>query len=390
MEHITIRNERSEEMVVNIGDLRQRFSKLSDMRGKQGKIYPLWYLLTVICLAKLSGEHTPTGITEWIRLRYRALMEAMSAYWRPAPSLNTIRRTLAESVLAGELQEVCRQFLHEGYGGQQTALIAIDGKTMRGTIVSGSTQGVHLLTAYLPEEGVTLAQEAVANHENELVAAPKLLAQLDLRGRIVSGDAMFTQRNLSVQVIAQGGDYLWFVKENQPTLNEDVRRFFQVPETRPGWSRAPLPQSTASQWNKAHGRLEQRTLTAIVDENAYLDWPAVAQVLKIERRAQCLPTGVWRQETSYAITSLTPEHASSQRLLELTRFHWGIENGLHYRRDTTLREDQTLISHPQQAQAVAVLNNFVIGLACKLGFRNLASAQRRFAAAIAFQLGNYL
>ena len=150
---------------------------------------------------------------------------------------------------------------------------------------------MHLLSAYLPEEGVTLAQDAVAKHENELVAAPRLLAQLDLRGRVVSGDAMFTQRNLSVQVTAQGGDYLWFVKENQPTLYEDVQRFFEVPETRPGWSRPSLPQSTATQWNKAHGRLEQRTLTAIVDETGYLDWPAVVQVLKIERRTQLLRSG---------------------------------------------------------------------------------------------------
>ena len=390
MDHITIRNEQAEELKVDIGDLRQRFGKLKDRRGKQGRIYPLWYLLTVICLAKLSGENTPTGITEWIRLRYRALQGALGAHWRLAPSLNTIRRVLAESVLAAELQEVCRQFLHEGYGGQETALVAIDGKTMRGTIAAGSTQGVHLLSAYLPAEGVTLAQEAVANHENELVAAPKLLAQLDLRGRVVSGDAMFTQRNLSVQVTAQGGDYLWFVKENQPTLYEDIQRFFTVPETRPGWSRPPLPQTMATHWHKGHGRLEQRTVTAIADETGYLDWPAVMQVLKIERRTQFLRTGAWRNETSLAITSLSPERASSRRLLALTRHHWGIENGLHYRRDTTLQEDRTRISHPQQAEVMAVLNNFVIGLACKLGFRNLASAQRRFDAAIGFQLGNYL
>jgi predicted transposase YbfD/YdcC len=314
----------------------------------------------------------------------------MGVYRRATPSLNTIRRTLAESVLAEELEEVCRQFLHEAYGGQQSALVAIDGKTMRGTIAAGSTQGVHLLSAYLPEEGVTLAQETVANHENELVAAPKLLARLDLRGRVVSGDALFTQRNLSVQVTAQGGDYLWFVKENQSTLLADIQRFFEVPETRPGWSRPPVPQSTATHWHKAHGRLEQRTVTAIVDETAYLDWPAAVQVLQIERRTQFLRTGRERNETSYAITSLPPQRASSQRLLELTRHHWGIENGLHYRRDTTLQEDQTRISHPQQAEVMAVLNNFVIGLARKLGFHNLASAHRRFDAAIGFQLGNYL
>jgi len=390
VEHITIRNERSETVVINIEDLRRRFEKLTDKRQNQGKIYPLSYLLIVIFLAKLSGQHTPTGITEWIRLRQMELLQALAIHWPPAPSLNTIRRTLADSVLATELQAACRQFLHEAYGGQQTQLVTIDGKTMRGTIAKGSTQGVHLLSAYLPEEGVTLAQEAVTNKENELVAAPRLLAQLDLRQKVVSGDAMFAQRNLSVEVTARGGDYLWFVKENQPTLHSDVQRFFQEPQTRPGWSRPPLPQSSASQLNKGHGRLEQRTLTAVVDETDYIDWPAAAQVFKVERRAQCLRTGKWSQETRYGITSLTPDRASARRLLLLTRGHWGIENGLHYRRDTTLREDQTRMSHSTQAQAMAVLNNFIIGLARKLGFHNLASAQRCFDAAIGAELRNYL
>ena len=130
-------------------------------------------------------------------------------------------------------------------------------------------------------------------------------------------------------------------------------------------------------------------MTAIIDETGYLDWPTVVQVLPIERRRQFLCTGKRCYETSYAITSLAPECASSQRLLALIRGHWGIKNGLHYRRNTTLREDQTRISHPQQAEVMALLNNFVIRLARRLGFHNLASAQRRFDAAIALQLGNY-
>ena len=390
MEHIIIRNERSETMIINVEELRTRFTKLTDRRQNQGKIYPLSYLLIIILLAKLSGQHTPAGIAEWIRLRQMELLRALAIHWPPAPSLNTIRRTLADSVLAAELQAVCHQFLHETYGGQQTELVTIDGKTMRGTIAKGNTQGVHVLSAYLPEEGVTLAQELVANNENEIVAAPRLLAKVDLHQKVVSGDAMFAQRELSVEVKARGGDYLWFVKENQPALHSDVQRFFEEPQTRPGWSRPPLLQSSASQTNKGHGRLEQRTLTAVVDETAYLNWPAAAQVFKVERRAQCLRTGNWSQETRYGVTSLTPDQAPAGHLLQLTRNHWGIENGLHYRRDATLREDQLRMKHSNQAQATAVLNNFIIGLARKLGFRNLASAQRSFDAAISSALWNYL
>ena len=96
----------------------------------------------------------------------------------------------------------------------RSVLIVFDGKTLRGTIPTGQSQGVHLLAAYLPAEGIVLVQVAVANKEHEIVAAPKVLASLDLRGKIVIGDAMHTQRELSVQVLAADGDYIWLVKAN--------------------------------------------------------------------------------------------------------------------------------------------------------------------------------
>lgn len=389
MKHITLCSQASGEGVFEIGKLYRRLGELTDRRDRRGRIYPLAYLLTAIFLAKVSGQHTPTGIAEWIRLRGMQLWRAFGAQGRPTPSLNTIRRTLASSVLAAELHHACRRFLHEVYGGQESVLIVIDGKSLRGTIPTGETQGVHLLAAYLPEEGVVLAQEPVSCKENELSAAPRMLAQLNLRQKVVCGDAMFTQRHLSVQICAAGGDYTWFVKENQPRLRADVQRFFETLPSRPGWHRPPLSERQAQQDNKGHGRLEQRTLTAISDETGYLDWPGAAQVFRIERRRSCLRTGERTQETAYGITSLTPERASAEQLLQFTRNHWGIENGLHYRRDTTLREDQTRMSLPAQAETVAVLNNFIIGVARKLGFTNLASAQRRFDAAINLQLNDF-
>lgn len=390
MKHITLCSEQKGRVVFDLDRLYAQFEELTDRRDPRGRIYPLPYLLTTIFLAKVSGQHTPTGIAEWIGLRGIQLWRAFAPHWPPAPSLNTIRRALADSVLAAELQAACRHFLHEAYGGQESVLIVVDGKSMRGTIPKGETQGVHLLAAYLPEEGVVLAQEVVTCKENELSVASRLLAQLNLRQKVFSGDALFTQRELSVDILAAGGDYIWIAKENQPTLLADIQRFFEPMPSRPGWHRPPLAERQARQSNKGHGRLEQRTLTAITDETEYLDWPGAAQVFRIERRRSCLRTGAPTEETVYGITSLTPECASAERLLQLTRNHWGIENGLHFRRDTTLREDQTRISRTTQAEAVAVLNNFIIGLAAKLGFSNLASAQRRFDAAISMQLNNFL
>ncbi len=101
--------------------------------------------------------------------------------------------------------------------------VALDGKTLRGTIPSGATQGVHLVTVYQVNDGVPLAQFAVCTKANEVTVAPRLLATLKLAGVLVTGDAMFTQRSLSTQIVEAGGDYLWVVKEHQPTLYDDLR-----------------------------------------------------------------------------------------------------------------------------------------------------------------------
>lgn len=390
MKHITFTNEESENVVFDMGKLVEMLQQIPDRRQAKGKRYPLPFLLAAIVLARLSGACTPTGITTWIRLRRRLLMVALPTTWFTAPSLNMIRRTLDEVISSEELHRVFRRFLHQSYGGQQSIQITIDGKTLRGTIAAGETSGVHLLAAYLPAEGIVLAQVEVAKKENEITAAPKLLQQLDLRGRVVSGDAMFTQRTLSVEIMAQGGDYLWFVKENQPRLLSDVAQFFVPPRKAKGWHTPPLPQETAQTTGKAHGRLEQRTLTVMSDETHFIDWPGLHQVFKLERKVTILRTGEGTHEVVYGITSAPRERANAANLLAWTRHHWGIENGLHRRRDVTLQEDATRMSSTSQANVVATMNNFIVGLAGKLGFTNLPAMLRMADAQIGFALYNYL
>jgi predicted transposase YbfD/YdcC len=205
----------------------------------------------------------------------------------------------------------------------------------------------------------------------------------------VCGDALFTQRSLSAQVLYEGGDYIWFVKENQPRLKEDVEQFFTPPRKAPGWHAPELEQDQAQTTEKGHGRLEQRTLTAIEDDSGFIDWPGLQQVFKLERKVTQTTTGAITVDEVVGITSLSSEKGSAKQLLEWTRGLWGIENGLHYRRDVTLNEDGTRMSNDNLAEAMAVLNNFVIGLTSKLGFRNLASAQRVFDAKLTLALSSY-
>lgn len=386
MNHIILENSLEEGLLFDVGDLMERLRQLTDRRMARGKRYSLPFLLTAIMLAKLAGEDTPKGIADWLKLRQQQIAAAFNLKRPSVPAYNTIRRTLADTLSAQELQKCFRQFLHQKYGGQQSILITLDGKTLRGTIPKGKNQGVHLLAAYLPEEGIVLLQVAVNAKENEITAAPRLLAELDLKGRIVCGDAMFTQRHLSVQIVGQGGDYIWFVKDNQPQLAADVEQFFVPSRQAKGWHVPQLPRTVGQKTEKAHGRLEHRTLTLMADETGFVDWPALEQVFRLDRKVTCCRTGVVTEETVYGITSRCPEQATAEQMLDWTRAYWGIENGLHFPRDTTLREDATRMSSENQAQVMATLNNFIVGLANKLRFSNLASARRHFDAQLNLKL----
>lgn len=389
MDHITLVNGEEEGFVFSVDTLMEKLEFLVDTRKARGKRYDLPFIVIVIMLAKLAGEDTPKGIAEWVKLRRRQIVAAFNCKRDTVPAYNTIRRTLADTITESELQQVLVRYLHQCYGGQQSILVVLDGKTLRGTIPKGKTQGVHLLAAYLPKEGIVLVQVAVDSKENEIKAAPKVLARLDLKGRIVCGDAMFTQRQLSVQIVAQGGDYIWFVKGNQKQLHADVTQFFVPPRKAKGWHIARLPQTIAQSSEKGHGRLEQRVLTLMTDETGFIDWPALRQVFKLDRKFICQQTGEITAETVYGITSLASEDSSPQEILEYTRSYWGIENGLHYRRDKTLREDSIRMSDDNQAEVMAVLNNFIVGLVSKMGFSNLASARRHFDAQLGLKLAAF-
>jgi predicted transposase YbfD/YdcC len=231
-----------------------------------------------------------------------------------------------------------------------------------------------------------LKQVEVDNKENEIKAAPQLLEGIELKNKIVCGDALHTQRQLSVDILAKGGDYIWFVKENQPTLLADVEQFFKPAQHYAGWALPELPRAVAETTDIGHGRLEKRKLTLMNDEKQFIDWPGLSQVFRLERYVHRLGTGKQSTEVIYGISNCLPEKASAQQMLQWTRSYWGIENGLHYRRDVTLHEDATHTLNTPLAKTIAAINNFVVGLSQKLGYSNLASARRTFDAKIAAQL----
>jgi hypothetical protein len=166
----------------------------------------------------------------------------------------------------------------------------------------------------------------------------------------------------------KGGQWLFRLKGNQPELHAGVALLFEHPVS------APV---TVRQKNRHGDRLEVRELAVSSDLNEWAHWPGLAQVGRLTslRRRQ----GETTTETSYLITSLSPQQATPAQLLQLVRGHWGIENRLHWVRDVTFDEDRCQIRTGAAPQVMAALRNLVIGLFRLTGVRNIAAALRTHA-----------
>jgi predicted transposase YbfD/YdcC len=365
--------------IFEIHSLYAYLKRVVDPRKPKGLRYQLATILLLVLLAKLGGQDNPTGISEWVKHREAALVEMLKLPCKRVPHHCTYRRIL-QSLDPEQFEKVMGEFQRSRQPGNREIVISIDGKTLRGTIVSGEGRGVHLLAAYLPGSGLVLMQVAVENKENEIVAAPKLLQSIDLNGVIVIGDAMHTQRRISIQIVQAGGHYIWTAKGNQARTEWAIEKLFvnEVVNLKKGALLSKDFQMAMSQPNKGHGRIEKRIILVSQTLNDYLDWPYVGQVFRLERQ-------VWQDhgkrqthQVVYGLTDLSPQQARPQRLMNLLRDYWGIENGLHYRRDVTLHEDATRTTVGHTGHNLAIINNLIIALCLSNGHNNLAKARRCF------------
>lgn len=197
---------------------------------------------------------------------------------------------------------------------------------------------------------------------NEISVAPKLLNYLDLSGCVVTGDAMFTQRELGIQIVEAGGHFVLPVKANQKTLQQAIADAFVLASVAKGHHPIGLHEAFACETTIGHGRIEQRYLTVTSDLNDYLDFPYVQQVFRLQRVIHHQATSKITYQVVFGITSLPSEQCSPQQLMVFVRTHWHIENRLHYVRDVTFGEDVCRIRHTKRQRILATLNNLVIGL----------------------------
>jgi DDE_Tnp_1-associated/Transposase DDE domain len=218
------------------GSLLSFLAAVPDPRSRRGRRHPLTAILGLVCCAIMCGAKSYAAIAQWGHDQDIALMHQLG-FTREPPKLGGIRKVLI-ALNPRAFEHALTRWAEAVLGGAaatesvQPEAFALDGKTARGSF-DGLEKAVHLLSLVAHESGLTLAQTAVAqggeNKTNEHKTALRLFRDLVLKGRLVTGDAIFCQRDLSQQAIDAEGHYLWFVKENQPTLLHDIQTAFAAP-----------------------------------------------------------------------------------------------------------------------------------------------------------------
>jgi predicted transposase YbfD/YdcC len=366
------------------------FEQVTDGRRKKGKRYPLPLLLTLLMLGKLAGETSVNGIVDWIKER-QGWLRCQLNWPKRFPTNSTYSEALArcdaEQIVTVIASVLLKARAVEQCGTEPSRLqaqkqeetlthVAMDGKTLRGTLrhESAGQPSVHLLSLYECHSGIVLTQRAVRSKENEISAAAALIHPALVKGRIISTDAMHTQKKWCAWVHGYGGYYLTIVKKNQPQMYQDLLDFFDDPDAeQEEWQYCHKVQ-------KGHGRLEIRELWASTQMNDWFEteWAGVAQVFRIRRHVTAGDNE--REETVYGLTNLPRKKANASRLLALQQAHWRIENRLHYRRDVTLGEDACQVRMSGAPQALAALNGGVLAMMDWLQVSNVASQMRHFCA----------
>ena len=363
-------------MIAHPRPLIEVFAMIPDVRKPRGKRHPLAAIFALACCAMLCGARSYSAIAEWGRNYGTRIAQALGFTHSPpcAATLHTVFRHVDRDAFEAHLGAWADQVvgsLPPGLEMPATA-IALDGKTLRGSKTQGAP-GTHLLSALAHHVGVTLAQHAVDDKTNEITAVETILQPLVLEGRIVTMDALLTQRHIAQTIVDKGGDDGMIVKENQPQLRADIELVFTLP---------PVGdyQATTRTVDLGHGRIEQRNLTTSEALVGYSDWPGLAQVFELGRHVMFPKTGQERVEVVYGVTSLRPEQAPPERLLALVRGQWQIENKSHWGRDVTFDEDRSQVRCGNIPQVMAALRNTTIGLLRCAGHSNIAAACRRLAA----------
>ncbi len=304
--------------------------RLPDHRMERKKLHLAQDIVFITLAAVICGAETWKDIAEFGRIKEDFLRTILSLK-NGIPSHDTFNRFFA-GLASGEFE---KQFLLwvQGICNENTGVISIDGKTVRGSRKSGNKSAIHMVSAFSEANNLILGQIKTAEKSNEITAIPELIKLLDIEGCTVTIDAMGCQTKIAETIIEAKADYALAVKENQKELYVNIKDTFRfVPKER---------QTSIEVVDYGHGRVETRKCTVTSDLSHLSrsgDWKNIQTLIRIQSERYIKATQNTQIETRYYISNLTPD----PKILEKTiRSHWSIENKLHWHLDVSFNEDKS-------------------------------------------------
>lgn len=338
------------------------FDELEDPRSTVNQKHPLVSVVVIALMAVLAGAGGPTAIARWAKLKAEFLVKVL-ALPNGIPRKDVFRRVL--SLLKPDAFQRCfvnwLQTLREQATeatGVDKPILAVDGKTARRSHARNKDLGaLHAVTVWASEFGLSLGQVACAEHSNEITAIPELLRFVDIKGTIITIDAMGTQKAIAEQIIDSEADYVLALKGNQETLHQEVIDYIDQ-QSKNDFADVSVRRHLTKE--TGHGREEIRS---------YLHMPVPDDLRELElwkglksigmATLVCVRDGKETVETRYYISSLT---VGVKLFAHAIRSHWGIENSCHWSLDMTYREDESRIREPHIRENFAWLNRFTLSL----------------------------
>jgi len=353
---------RSEEYAGGFPPGMEAFEELKDPRGGKAKRHYFGEVLFIALAAMICGMEGFDDFERFAKLKEKWLRRYLKLP-HGTPSDDTFRRiftALDPKAFVECFISHVRAIQPDLAGG----LIAIDGKTIRHSFDQGDPENsIHLVSAWAADCGLSLGQLKVDGKSNEITAVPKLLRQLNVKGATVSLDAMGCQKKIAQEIRFAGGDYLLALKGNHGTLHEEVAALFADGQSLAyGESKGAALAYHNPGPEKGHGRIEHRTVR-VTD---YLDWFEPAERkhwLGLRSLVEITSTRQIKEDVSiekrYYLTSHKPE---AEKLSDMVRRHWGIENCCHWVLDVTFDEDQCRARKGHAAENLALLRKLTLNL----------------------------
>ena len=331
------------------------FGKLDDPRIERHKLYPLAEVLFVVLCGSICGAESWRDYVLFGKEKLDFLREHYP-FINGIPCKNTYARVLA--ALDPEAFKHCFIEWVKTLQKILNSVIAIDGKTLCNSMnkLTG-TSAIHMVSAFATEARLVLAQQKVDAKSNEITAIPKLLDLLDLKGQIITIDAMGTQKAIAKQIIDSEGDYVLALKGNQGTLNDDVRLFL---ETELKKSSSTIIDDHYEEADKGHGRIETRTcyVSSQIDWLTQKEqWAGLKTVAMIEETQE--KNGIPSTERRFFISRLS---ADAKQISTAVRSHWLIENGLHWTLDVVFDEDKSRVRKDNAGENMAIIRHITLNM----------------------------